>query len=245
MTEFPKYPLCVCTRQEQLLAPTRLLSPEPLRNMLQLISREKLLVCASSDVSAHRTCFAPVRRRYNRGVRIRFLIVFFALLTALSSAQDSSDKTASDKAAARNREAEESSSRDTRIDISPPRDDAKNHPGSKDAVAGLDIDAGENPDNSGIQEFHPWSPLKAIKDIEVGDFYFKRGSYRAARERYKEALYYKDNDAVASFRLAVCQDKLGDKAEAKKFYEQYLKILPEGPFAKEARASLDRLGKTQ
>jgi len=177
-------------------------------------------------------------------VPIRFLIVFL-LLATLSLTQDSSDKAASDKSAARNREAQESSSRDTRIDISPPRDDAKNHPGSKDAVAGLDIDAGENPDTSGIQEFHPWNPMKAIKDIEVGDFYFKRKSYKAARERYTEALYYKDNDAVASFRLAVCQEKLGDKAEAKKFYEQYLKILPEGPFAKEARASLDRLGKTQ
>jgi len=87
--------------------------------------------------------------------------------------------------------------------------------------------------------------MKAVKDIEVGDFYFKRKNYRAALERYMEALYYKDNDAVASFRLAVCQEKLGDKAEARKYYEQYLKILPEGPFAKDARAALDRFAKTQ
>jgi len=174
-----------------------------------------------------------------------------ALLTAVSLAQDSSDKTAadkaaSDKAAARNREAEESSSHDTRIDISPPKDDAKNHPGSQAAVAGLDIpEASDNPENSGIQEFHPWKPMKALKDIEVGDYYFKRRNYKAALDRYKEALYYKAGDAVASFRLAVCQEKLGDKGEAKKYYEQYLKILPEGPFAKEAHASLDRIAKAQ
>ena len=149
-----------------------------------------------------------------------------------------------DKAAGRNREAEESSSRDTRVDISPPKDDAKNHPGSKDAVADFDADAVPDTITDGVQEFHPWSPLKAMKDIEVGDFYFKRKNYKAALERYKEALYYKDGDAVASFRLAVCQEKLGDKAEAKKYYEQYLKILPEGPFAKEAHASLDRLGQS-
>jgi tetratricopeptide (TPR) repeat protein len=179
-------------------------------------------------------------------VRIRFLIVFVALLTTLSLAQDSSDKAASDKAAARNREAEESSSHDTRIDISPPKDDAKNHPASKDAIAGLDIpEASDAPDNSGVQEFHPWNPLKALKDIEVGDYYFKRKNYKAARDRYKEALYYKDNDAIASFRLAVCQEKLGDKAEARKYYEQYLKILPDGPFAKDAHASLDRLAKAE
>ena len=177
-------------------------------------------------------------KRYNNVVRIRFLIIFLALLATLSPAQDSSDK-----AAARNREAEESSSHDTRIDIRPPKDDAKSHPASKAAVA--DLEGADNPDTSGVQEFHPWNPLKALKDIEVGDYYFKRKNYKAALERYKEALYYKDGDALASFRLAVCQEKLGDKVEAKKFYEQYLKILPEGPFAKDAHASLDRLAKAR
>ena len=179
-------------------------------------------------------------------MRIRFLIVFLALLTTVSRAQDSPDKTAPDNTASQSREPEGSSSHDTRIDISPPKDDAKNHPGSKGAIAGLGIaDTSDNPDTSGIQEFHPWNPLKALKDIEVGDYYFKRKNYKAALDRYKEALYYKDGDAVASFRLAVCQEKLGDKTEARKYYEQYLKILPEGPLAKDAHASLDRLAKAQ
>ena len=181
-------------------------------------------------------------------MRVRFLIVFLALLTTFSLAQDApdktaSDKTASDKAAARNNEAGVSSSLDTRINISPPKDDAKNHPASKSAVA--DLEVGDSPDTSGVQEFHAWNPMKAMKDIEVGDYYFRRKNYRGALERYKDALYYKDNDAVASFRLAVCEEKLGDKTEARKYYEQYLKILPEGPFAKDARAALDRLGKAQ
>jgi tetratricopeptide (TPR) repeat protein len=195
---------------------------------------------------------SPPQKRYNQGVRIRSLLVFLALLTALSLAQESpskaaSNKTASDKAATQSREAtntdEESSSLDTRVDTSPPKDDAKNHPGSKAAVADLDIP--ENIDTSGVQEFRPWNPMKALKDIEVGDYYFKRKNYKAALDRYKEALYYKDNDAVASFRLAVCQEKIGDKAEAKKYYEQYLKILPEGPLAKDAHASLERLAKAR
>jgi len=197
----------------------------------------------SVSLGRRQFCFDSALKQYNKGVRIRFAIVLLALLATLALAQDSSDKTASDKAAARSREAEESSSRDTRIDISPPKDDVKNHPGSKDAVADLDIP--ENIDVSGVQEFHPWNPMKALKDIEVGDFYFKRKNYKAARDRYKEALYYKDGDAVASFRLAVCQEKLGEKVEAKKYYEQYLKILPEGPFAKDAHASLDRMAKAQ
>ena len=147
----------------------------------------------------------------------------------------------SDKPTERSRESEESSSRDTRIDISPPKDDEKAHPYSKAAVA--DLEEEEKTDGSDVQEFHPWNPMKALKDVEVGDFYFKRKNYKAALERYKEALFYKDNDAIASLRLAECQEKLGDKAEAKKYYEQYLKILPEGEFAKEANAGLERLEK--
>lgn len=170
--------------------------------------------------------------------RLLILAGFWLLAGSLCPAQQPSDKTDE-----RNREAAESSSRDTRIDISPPKDDAKNHPYSKAAVA--DLEAADKPDTTDVQEFRPWNPMKALKDVEVGDYYFKRKNYRAALDRYKEALYYKDNDAIATFRLAQCQEKLGDKTEARKYYEQYLKILPEGPFAKEAQASLDRLAKSE
>jgi tetratricopeptide (TPR) repeat protein len=207
---------------------------------------------AAADSSIHRICFDLASKRYNNLVRTRFLIILLAGLTTLLLAQDGSDKPVSDKpashkGASQSREAtatdEESSSRDTRVDTSPPKDDAKNHPGSKAAVADLDVP--DNIETSGVQEFLPWNPMKALKDIEVGDYYFKRKNYKAALDRYKEALYYKDNDAVASFRLAVCQEKIGDKAEAKKYYEQYLKVLPEGPLAKDAHASLDRLAKAR
>jgi tetratricopeptide (TPR) repeat protein len=136
-----------------------------------------------------------------------------------------------------------SSSKETRPDLSPPQDDDKNHPDSSAAVREAEDAAGlyEGDEIGGIQEFKPWNPHKAEKDVEVGDFYFKQKNYRAALDRYREALYYKDNDAVATFRLAVCQEKLGDFTEARKAYEAYLKILPHGHFAEEARQALDRL----
>ncbi|MFY9673077.1 MAG: tetratricopeptide repeat protein [Terriglobales bacterium] len=138
----------------------------------------------------------------------------------------------------------ESSSRDTRIDTAPPKDDAKNHPNSEQAVSDLAAPPASNSDPaSDVQEFHPWNPYKANKDIQVGDFYFRRKNYKGALERYKEALYYKQNDAVATFRLGECEEKLGNKEEAKKYFEQYLKILPEGPMAKEAHNSIAKLDK--
>jgi len=49
------------------------------------------------------------------------------------------------------------------------------------------------------------------------------------------------DDAVATFRLAVCQEKLGESEEARKAYEAYLRILPHGPSAAEAQQALGRL----
>lgn len=170
---------------------------------------------------------------------MRFPFLIPVLLSSLLLVAQDTSKRAAD----RDREAQESSSRETRTDISPPKDDAKSHPNSKSALGDMDID--DQPDASGVQEFHPWNPMKSMKSVEVGDYYFKRKNYKAALDRYKEALYYKDNDAIATFRLAVCQEKLGDKGEARKLYQQYLKILPEGPFAKDAHASLDKLAKNQ
>jgi tetratricopeptide (TPR) repeat protein len=130
----------------------------------------------------------------------------------------------------------QSSSKDTLIDLSPPADDAKAHPQSADALKD------ERPSgNSDVGEFHPWNPHKAAKDIEVGDFYFKRKNYRAAEDRYREALFYKDNDAVATFRLAQCLEKMDQPDEARKEYESYLKILPHGPQAEAAHKAVDRL----
>ena len=133
------------------------------------------------------------------------------------------------------RATEESSSKDTRVDLSPPKDDEKNHPMSAAAVS----DAQEAP--SDVQEMHPWDPHKAAKDVEVGDYYFKRKNYKAAIERYKHALIYKQDDAIATYRLAESLDKTGNPSEAITYYQAYLKILPHGPYAADAQKALGRL----
>jgi len=131
----------------------------------------------------------------------------------------------------------ESSSKDEQVDLSPPENDARMHPDSAGAV----VNAEGSPDRSGVSEFHPWDPHKAAKDIEVGDFYFKHKNYVGAESRYREALLYKDNDAIATFRLAVCLEKMNRSDEAREQYESYLKILPYGPEAAEAKKAIERL----
>ena len=134
----------------------------------------------------------------------------------------------------------ESSSRDTRDDISPPKDDAKNHPDS--GVA--DTNPEDEPAGD-VQEMHPWNPYRAMKDDEVGDYYFKLKNYKAALARYQDALIWKEKDAVANFRMAQCYEKLDQPDQAIPHYEEYLKILPEGPYAKDARKALQKLKRSE
>ncbi|HZP16322.1 MAG TPA: tetratricopeptide repeat protein [Terriglobales bacterium] len=166
------------------------------------------------------------------------LLLLIASLQIALSAQDNSspsDPSQQDASTAGSPDSQLSSSKDTRIDLSPPNDDAANHPEGTPPV----VDAEDS--EADVQEFHAWDPHKAVKDIEVGNFYYKKKNYRAALERYKDALIYKPNDAVANFRLAECEEKTGNPSEAAVHYSEYLKILPHGPFAADAQKALERL----
>jgi|SRR5450631_1609840 len=178
-----------------------------------------------------------------RGISVPLVVFGLATLLALPADAQQDESSPGRPAAQDNssaRAAEVSSSKDTRIDLSPPSDDQKNHPQSGAAV----VDAQDAA--SDVQEMHPWDPHKAAKDIEVGDFYYKRKNYHAARDRYKDALIYKPDDAVANFRLAECLEKTGNPEEALTHYQEYLRILPHGPLAPDAEKALERLkaGKT-
>ena len=87
----------------------------------------------------------------------------------------------------------------------------------------------------------PWNPHTADKDVEVGLFYFKRSNYRAAEARFRDALYWQDNHAEATYRLAVVLEKEGKNVEAQQYYRSYLKILPGGEFAADSKKAIGRL----
>ena len=185
---------------------------------------------------------------YNMAVRFRYLILALLCLwfTGAAVAQDQQpvEQVPTDKSApppkdnrknpprSDNVPAGESSSKQTQIDVSPPSDDAKKHP---------EAELGDSA--SDVNEFTPYNPMKAMKDVEVGDFYVKKENYGAAISRYREALEYKPHDAEATFKLAEVLNKTGNTAEAAENYETYLKILPNGPYAKKAHEALDKMKK--
>jgi tetratricopeptide (TPR) repeat protein len=179
-------------------------------------------------------------------VRFRFLLLVLAIIAGwflggMALAQESPpvEQVPTDKSApppkdnraqpprSDNVPAGESSSKQTQTDVSPPANDASSHP---EANLG-----------NGDDEFTPYNPMKAMKDVEVGDFYYKKENYQAALSRYREALEFKPHDGEATFKLAEVLNKTGDIAGARENYEAYLKILPNGPYAKKAREALAKL----
>jgi tetratricopeptide (TPR) repeat protein len=119
-----------------------------------------------------------------------------------------------------------SSSNDTKVPLSDVTDDSE----------------AAEPDPS-VTEAKRWDPHRAAKSIEVGDYYMRRKNYRAAESRYREALEYKPNDAVATFKLGQVMEKQGNLTLARQNYEAYLKMLPAGPLSGDARKGLARIEK--
>src|SRR5271157_274956 len=57
---------------------------------------------------------------------------------------------------------------------------------------------------------YSFNPLQSLKEIQTGNFYFKKGSYRAAAGRFLEATKWNDGNAEAWLRLGETEEKLRD-----------------------------------
>lgn len=93
----------------------------------------------------------------------------------------------------------------------------------------------------GVQELLPYDPHRAAKDVEVGQYYLKRRNYRAALDRFNDALLYKPRDAEATYGLAQTQEKMGLLDQSYKNYEAYIEIFPGGPYVKDSQEAMRRL----
>ena len=99
---------------------------------------------------------------------------------------------------------------------------------------------------------YSFNPLQATKEFNVGHFYWKKKSYRAAAGRYEEATKWNPGYAEAFLRLGEAREKLV-KAEAQEVekqlmreaaleaYKKYLELAPDGGKAKSVRKRLAKL----
>jgi DNA uptake lipoprotein len=93
-------------------------------------------------------------------------------------------------------------------------------------------------DVSSAPKEYSLNPLQAEKEVRIGNYYFKKGSYKAAARRFEEATRWNPSMGEAYLRLGDAQLKLKNPKEARAAYTKFLELQPE---SKNASAVKKRL----
>lgn len=88
------------------------------------------------------------------------------------------------------------------------------------------------------EKVYGFNPLQSSKELQVGNYYWKKGSYRAAMMRFREATRWNAGNADAWLRLAEAHEKLKDPKSAKEAYARYLELSPDAKNAARIRKKL-------
>jgi tetratricopeptide (TPR) repeat protein len=88
-----------------------------------------------------------------------------------------------------------------------------------------------------------WDPLRAEKDLEVGQYYMRKGDVDAAIDRFQDATLAKPGYAVPFRFLGEAQEKKGLKKPAIKSYQRYLELYPRAEDADKIRKKIEKLYK--
>jgi outer membrane protein assembly factor BamD (BamD/ComL family) len=110
-------------------------------------------------------------------------------------------------------------------------------PPQKQAEPADDADLPEE-DESAAPRKYVLNPLEAKRNIDVGNFYFKKGEYLGALDRYKDATHYNPNSAEAFLKVGEAEEKLHKADKAKAAFEKVIQIAPDSKFAAEAKKKL-------
>jgi tetratricopeptide (TPR) repeat protein len=84
------------------------------------------------------------------------------------------------------------------------------------------------------------NPLQAEKELTIGKFYFRRGSFKAAARRFEEATKWNPGLAEAYLRLGEAELKLKDQTAARAAFQKYLELEPDGKEAGSVRKRLQK-----
>jgi tetratricopeptide (TPR) repeat protein len=126
---------------------------------------------------------------------------------------------------------------------STPRPDAPPAPEAPKAKAGKknkEPSSNDTPAKSAADQ-PTWDPLRAEKDLEVGQYYLKKGDVDAAIDRFEDAAAAKPGFAIPYRYLGEAHEKKGQKREAIKSYTRYLDLYPHAEDAAKVRKKIDKL----
>src|SRR5690242_3782602 len=95
-----------------------------------------------------------------------------------------------------------------------------------------DEDVRETPQN------YTFNPVQSQREVMAGDFYFKKGNFVAAANRFREATKWNDGNAEAWLRLGEAEEKKPNHKAAREAYEKYLQIAPDAKNVPEVKKRL-------
>ena len=86
-----------------------------------------------------------------------------------------------------------------------------------------------------------WDPLRAEKDLEVGQYYMRKGDVDAAIDRFQDATTAKPGYAIPFRFLGEAQEKKGLQKQAILSYSRYLDLYPHAEDGDKIRKKIDKL----
>lgn len=86
-----------------------------------------------------------------------------------------------------------------------------------------------------------WDPLRAEKDIQVGQYYLHKGDVDAAIDRFQDAALAKPGYAIPFRLLGEAQEKKGLKRDAIKSYTRYLDLFPKAEDKDKIEKKIEKL----
>jgi tetratricopeptide (TPR) repeat protein len=96
-------------------------------------------------------------------------------------------------------------------------------------------------DKAKVEEHYTFNPVQSIKDVRIGEFYFKKGDFKAAAGRFRDATKRNDGNAEAWLRLGDAEEGMKDTKAAQEAWEKYLQLAPKAKNAAEVRKKLEKL----
>ena len=86
-------------------------------------------------------------------------------------------------------------------------------------------------------------PVKAKKEVAVGDFYMRKNSFTAAAKRFEEAAKWQPKLAVAYLKLGQALERKDDPYRAAQAYKKFIELAPGDKQAKELHKKIEMLEK--
>lgn len=88
-----------------------------------------------------------------------------------------------------------------------------------------------------------WDPLRAEKDMQVGEYYMHKGDLDAAMDRFEDAALAKPGYALPYRYLGEAQEKKGMRKRAIQSYKRYLDLYPKAEDKDKIQKKIDKLYK--